>query len=325
MQRGFTMELKRAHPAIVHGKDLPGFRPGTPAVYRPGTLPLHPPAKQVLQQSSSSKSSQGIQPGAPPVFRPSSLPLRPATRQVLQQASALGHARPGAPPVFRSSSLPLRPATRQVLQQSSGVRDTRSGAPPIFRAAASCCAPASAIQRCHMVVDGKTTSFSGAVVVHSNEAEAVYLTENRAYKIFKDPQKAQDEWTRATTARDTHDLPIPNKFVAYAAKYQGEDDSKLRTVGVLESTKLPGKHYCRKHPGWEKVFKKELNKLGKVQLQRVRRSLVAAFNAQLTDPQFLYDPDANPPLTFIDVHVGNTPSLVVNAWILHIDELLEKL
>jgi hypothetical protein len=197
-------------------------------------------------------------------------------------------------------------------------------APPAFRpqgqtAAQPMMAP-PCIQACKLTKqDRSEISFKAASAAKkSNEALKVYFLGTRAYKIFSDHTKAKDEYDRAAAVRDNWGVPIAPAFKYYKAEFEDEDGKVYRNAGVLESTFLTGDHWCQKNKGWEKAFKNKLDEVtDENKRARIRSALRAGIAANLTDAQFLFDPDRTEPLTFIDVHVGekNSTPFALQEWL----------
>lgn len=155
---------------------------------------------------------------------------------------------------------------------------------------------------------GSEINLDDATQATSREASlGVYITGKKVYKVFGSRTKAEGEFQATADVDVDYGVPIATPIDWFEADLV--DNSSTKRGYVFEANKVSGTFFqLSKNTALQK-FVEETDDM--TALSWALRGLKAAKEAQLTDPQGFIDPNELHPITFIDIHTGSSPHVVI--------------
>jgi hypothetical protein len=143
--------------------------------------------------------------------------------------------------------------------------------------------------------------------LRSREGSVVYITARHVYKILGTGTQPHDLWETYNTLR-TGGLPVPDTVV-FRASIEGGGKNPSDVRG-LRSKLAFGSFFQMSKKGGEQILINEIKLVTNRELLRtIIYGLTKAQELGVTDPQGFIARNSNPPLTFIDLHRRELPTI----------------
>jgi len=167
---------------------------------------------------------------------------------------------------------------------------------------------------------GETVNLATYEVKASREAEVVFVGTNDVYKMFSNQAAADAAAKRSSDV----DVPTPKVKVkkGQLENYENKPALNNKDLWALVQNRAPGTFFQMSKSGHVKILTNAIVAASETTQTRALRSLKAAYEAKVTDPQGFFDfPESNTtPIQFIDVHTGAAGDGNLNTVIANVEK-----